>query len=46
MVRPGYRADLVLWGEDPATCPTRDVVDLPVQLTVVDGVVVHRASKQ
>jgi predicted amidohydrolase YtcJ len=37
MLRVGYRADLVGWADDPATCPVSDVVDLPVRFTVVDG---------
>jgi hypothetical protein len=41
MLREGHRADLVGWGDDPATCPTADVVELPVHFTVVDGQVVH-----
>lgn len=43
MLRPGLRADLVLWEQDPATCPTADVVDLPVLLTAVAGRIVHRS---
>ena len=43
-LRPGYRADLVMWAEDPATCPTVDVVDLPVLMTVAAGRTVHRAT--
>ena len=43
-LRPGYRADLVMWAEDPATCPTVDVVDLPVRMTVAAGRTVHRAT--
>ncbi len=45
MLRPGYRADLVLWGDDPATCPPQDVTELPVLATVVDGEIVHRDGK-
>jgi predicted amidohydrolase YtcJ len=41
MVRPGFRADLVGWGDDPVTCPAADVTDLPVRLTILDGQVVH-----
>lgn len=44
MLREGMRADVVMWAEDPATCPTEDVVDLPVLLTVARGRVVHRAE--
>lgn len=44
MLREGFRADLVAWGDDPATCPTSDVVELPVHLTVVGGRIVHRGE--
>lgn len=44
MLRPGYRADLVAWGEDPADCPVADLPELPVLATVVGGEVVHRAG--
>lgn len=40
----GKRADLVAWGADPVTCSTKDVGELPVHLTVVDGTVVHRGN--
>lgn len=40
----GQPADLVAWGDDPATCSPEDVVDLPVHLTVVGGTVVHQAD--
>jgi hypothetical protein len=44
MLRPGYRADFVAWGEDPVKCRALDVTELPVLATVVDGQVVHRAE--
>lgn len=43
ILRPGYRADLVAWAEDPADCPP-DVVELPVLATVVDGLVAYRGE--
>jgi predicted amidohydrolase YtcJ len=43
-VAPGMRADLTVFGDDPLVVPAADVADLPVQLTIVDGVVRHRAS--
>lgn len=43
MLRPGYRADFVAWGQDPVECPAGDVHDLPVLATVVDGDVVYHA---
>jgi predicted amidohydrolase YtcJ len=42
-LRPGYDADFVVWGDDPATCPVESVVELPVALTVTAGRIVHRA---
>lgn len=44
MLREGFRADFVLWGDDPAQCPAEDVTELPVLATVVDGEIVHRAD--
>jgi len=44
MLRPGYRADFVAWGEDPVKCRTVDVTELPILATVVDGRVVYRAE--
>jgi predicted amidohydrolase YtcJ len=44
MLRAGYRADITGWGEDPVSCSPQDVLDVPVQLTVVDGVIRHRAQ--
>ena len=43
-LRPGYRADFVLWGDDLAQCAPQDVVDVPVFATIVDGEVVHQAA--
>jgi predicted amidohydrolase YtcJ len=45
LIREGYRADLVLWAEDPSQVAVRDVVQLPVLLTVVDGVAVFRGER-
>jgi hypothetical protein len=42
VLRVGAAADLVAWGDDPATCSPDDVVELPVHLTVAAGKVVHR----
>jgi predicted amidohydrolase YtcJ len=44
MLRPGYRADFVAWGQDPVRCRAVDVPELPVLATVVDGNVVYRAD--
>jgi predicted amidohydrolase YtcJ len=44
VLRPGARADLAVWADDPVECPAGDVVDLPVVLTVADGRIVHRSD--
>ena len=43
-LEPGKAADLVMWAEDPATCNPKDVIALPVLMTVVGGQVVHEAT--
>lgn len=42
MLRPGMRADIVVWGGDPVVCAPADIVELPVLLTVSAGRIVHR----
>lgn len=44
VLRPGLPADLVAWGDDPATCSPEDVLELPVHLTMVAGQIVHQAD--
>jgi predicted amidohydrolase YtcJ len=41
-IRPGFLGDLTAFAEDPVDCPSDDLPDLPVALTVVDGEVVYR----
>ena len=41
-IAPGFHADLTGFAEDPVACPADDLVDLPVWLTMVEGLVVHR----
>lgn len=41
-IRVGVRADLVLWAQDPVCAEADALIDVPVQLTVLDGAVVHR----
>lgn len=39
----GQRADLTVLGDDPLRVPDNELADVPVVLTVVDGLVTHRA---
>lgn len=43
-IKPGYLGDLTAFAEDPVDCPSDDLPDLPVRMTVVDGEVVYRAN--
>jgi predicted amidohydrolase YtcJ len=43
-IAPGYRADLTAFAEDPAECAADDLLELPVELTVVDGRVVYSSG--
>ncbi len=36
-IRPGARADLAVWAEDPVSIPAGELVDLPVLATYLDG---------
>jgi predicted amidohydrolase YtcJ len=44
VLRVGAHADIVAWGDDPATCNPEDVTELPVHLTVVAGRIVHQTD--
>jgi predicted amidohydrolase YtcJ len=44
-LEPGKDADLVVLGGDPLTCPEDSIKDLPVDLTLVGGRVVHERRK-
>lgn len=41
-IAPGLRADLTGLAADPVDCPADELPDVPVRLTVVDGVIVFR----
>ena len=43
MLKPGMKADLVMWQEDPSKVNPNDVIDLPVLRTVVGGETVFQA---
>ena len=38
----GKLADMVVLGEDLLTVPTEKIIDIPVEMTIVDGKVVYR----
>ena len=40
-IEAGKRADLVILSGDPMTCPQDDIKDLDVELTMLDGAIVH-----
>jgi predicted amidohydrolase YtcJ len=42
-IAPGCLGDLSCFAEDPVDCPSDDLPDLPVRMTVVDGDIVFRA---
>jgi len=44
MLRPGMKADLVMWQEDPSKVNPVDVVSLPILRTVVGGQTVFQVS--
>ena len=43
VIRPGFRADLTAFAQDPVECDADDLPELPTVLTVVDGRPVFRA---
>jgi predicted amidohydrolase YtcJ len=43
-IAPGFLGDLTAFAEDPVDCPSDDLPDLPVRLTVVDGRAVFRGD--
>lgn len=43
-IEVGFKADVALWAEDPVAVDADDLVDVPVDLTVVGGEPVHRNS--
>lgn len=42
-LEPGKFADLIVWHDNPYTVATEDIFNLTVDLTMVDGKVVHQA---
>jgi predicted amidohydrolase YtcJ len=41
-ITAGKRADLIVLGGDPLDCPRDELRDMPVELTMLDGVIVHQ----
>ncbi|MCW2289484.1 amidohydrolase [Leucobacter luti] len=44
IIRPGARADLAVWAEDPLTVPGDDLAELPVIATYLDGLHTSHAA--
>lgn len=42
-LEPGKFADLTVWHDDPFSVPTKNIVDLTVDMTLVGGKIVHQA---
>ncbi|MGE5413134.1 MAG: amidohydrolase, partial [Syntrophomonadaceae bacterium] len=43
-IAEGFDADLTIFGKDPMTVPEREIPDLPVAMTIVDGRLVQGAA--
>lgn len=43
-VGAGCRADLTVWAADPVRVRPEELATLPIELTVVDGRIMHRAD--
>jgi predicted amidohydrolase YtcJ len=44
IIRPGYRADLVVWDENPLVVDADHLIEVPVHTTLVDGKATYRAA--
>jgi hypothetical protein len=40
-IEEGKLADMVVLGKDILTVPTEEIIDIPVDLTIVDGMVIY-----
>lgn len=40
-VEPGKKADLVVLGQNILTCPSKEIADTPVEMTIFDGKIVY-----
>ncbi|KKK40984.1 MAG: N-substituted formamide deformylase precursor [Candidatus Lokiarchaeum sp. GC14_75] len=36
-IEPGFLADMVVLGEDILTIPTEKIIDIPIDMTIIDG---------
>ena len=43
-IAAGYRADLTAFAASPLSTPAADLPGVPVTLTMVDGIIRHRAT--
>jgi predicted amidohydrolase YtcJ len=43
-IEVGKGADLVVLADDPLTCPEEQMKDIPVEMTILGGAVVHERS--
>ncbi len=43
-ITAGKLADLVVWARDPLTVPLADLPDIPAELTMIGGQIVHRSG--
>jgi predicted amidohydrolase YtcJ len=43
-ITPGYRADLTAFAASPLQTPAADLPDVPIILTIVDGIIRHHAG--
>ncbi|MEE8397612.1 MAG: amidohydrolase family protein, partial [Desulfobacterales bacterium] len=40
----GKLADMVILGEDILSVPTEQIIDIPIEMTIVGGKVIHQVS--
>ncbi len=43
-IEPGKLADMVVLGEDILTVPTETIIDIPIDMTIVDGKIVYQRN--
>ncbi|HEC41083.1 hypothetical protein LCGC14_1603170 [marine sediment metagenome] len=40
-IEPGFLADMVVLGEDILTIPTEKIIDIPIDMTIIDGRIIY-----